>query len=215
MKKLLFLILFVPVLIGCSSKNIEEQTIQMNDVKWTCLYSWNTDEDICKQKELFELVPGPHKFTVTIENNPGETWYYYDLYLKVRLNRSVDIDIPKILADPKSKSYAMGCTSIHIALLDRNGEKIKMGGRFGGFDSTMYLFSEYWENPREDFFIDYLTFLNSEPGTEFTIHAITSYNEQENRCSVGLANLINEVKGVEIQIGDIDSEFEKYVGEIK
>ena len=56
----------------------------MNDVKWTCLYSWNTDEDICKQKELFELVPGPHKFTVTIENNPGETWYYYDLYLKVR-----------------------------------------------------------------------------------------------------------------------------------
>ena len=121
MKKLLFLILFVPVLIGCSSKNIEEQTIQMNDVKWTCLYSWNTDEDICKQKELFELVPGPHKFTVTIENNPGETWYYYDLYLKVRLNRSVDIDIHKILADPKSKSYAMGCTSIHIALLDRNG----------------------------------------------------------------------------------------------
>ena len=109
----------------------------------------------------------------------------------------------------------MGCAGIQIALLDRNGEKIKMGGRFGGFDSTMYLFYEYWENPREDFFIDYLTFLNSESGTVFTIHAITSYNEQENRCSVGLANLINEVKGVEIQIGTIDSEFEKYVGEIK
>ena len=131
------------------------------------------------------------------------------------MNRSVDIDIPKILADKNSKGLAMLSAGIQIALLDRNGEKIKMGGRFGGFDSTMYLFYEYWENPREDFFIDYLTFLNSEPGTVFTIHAITSYNEQENRCSVGLANLINEVKGVEIQIGTIDSEFEKYVGEIK
>jgi hypothetical protein len=131
------------------------------------------------------------------------------------LNRSVDIDISKILADEKSKSFAMGCAGIQIALLDRNGEKIKMGGRFGGFDSTMYLFNEYWENPREDFFIDYLTFLKSEPGTVFTLHAIVAYNEQVNRCSVGLDNLINEVKGVEIQIGDIDSYFEKYVGEIK
>jgi hypothetical protein len=215
MKKLLFLILFVPVLIGCSSKNIEEQTIQMNDVKWSCVFDFMTEEEISKQKSLFELVPGPHKFTVTIENNPGETWYYYDLYLKVRLNRSVDIDISKILADEKSKSFAMSCAGIQIALLDRNGEKIKMGGRFGGFDSTMYLFHENWENPREDFFIDYLTFLKSEPGTVFTLHAIVAYNEQENRCSVGLDNLINEVKGVEIQIGDIDSEFEKYVGEIK
>ena len=44
----------------------------MNDVKWSCVFDHMTEEDISKQKSLFELVPGPHKFTVTIENNPGD-----------------------------------------------------------------------------------------------------------------------------------------------
>ena len=215
MKKLPFLILLVSVLFGCSSESVQKQTIQMNDVKRSCLFSFMSEEDISKQMTLFELVPGPQQFIVTEIKNPGETWYYYDLYLKVRLNRSVDIDVSKILTDKERKELAMSCANLNVVLLDRNGEKIQMRGPFGAFESKMYLFDYNWVDPREDFFVDYLTFLQSKPGTVFTLHAIVDYNDQIHKCSVGLPNLIKEVKGVELQIGSIDSEYEKYVGVIE
>ena len=214
MKKLFFL-LFVPILIGCSSESVQKQTIQMNDVKWSCVYSFMSEEDISKQKTLFELVPGPQELTITVEKIPGETFYYFDLYLKLRLNRSVDIDFSKIFANKERKDAAMYTSGLRVVLLDRNGERIQMRGPFGATECTMFLFHENWENPREDFFVDYLTFLQSEPGTVFTLHAIAGYSDQQFGCRVGFPNLIKEVKGVEIQIGSVDREFEKYVGEIK
>lgn len=215
MKKLFFWVLFVPVLIGCSSESVQKQTIQMNDVKLSCLYDFMEEEDVRKQMSLFELIPGPQQITVTEVKLPGETWYDYDLYLNVRLKRSVDIDISNILADKERKDFAMSCANLAADLLDRNGEKIQIVGPFGASESTLYSFSEYWADSREDYFVDYLTFLQSEPGTVFTLHFVTSYSDQKFRCSVGLPNLIKEVKGVELQIEGIDNEFEKYVGEIK
>lgn len=212
MKKLFFL-LFVPILIGCSSESVQKQTIQMNDVKWSCAYpSFMSEEDISKQKTLFELVPGPQELTVTVKKIPGETFYYFDLYLKLRLNRSVDIDFSKILANKERKGDAMDCAGLIVSLLDRNGEIIQMRGPMGACDCNMFLFDENW---REDFFVDYLTFLQSEPGTVFTLHAISGWSDQQHGCSIGFPNLIKEVKGVEIRIGIVDREFEKYVGEIK
>lgn len=215
MKKLLLWVLFVPVLIGCSSESVQKQTIQMNDVKWICKSDWVKEHGISKQMSLFELIPGPQQIKVTEMKRPGETWYCYDLYLNVRLNRSVDIDISNILADKERKESAMFVADIGAYLLDRDGEKIQIVGPFGAFESTLYLFNKYWPDPREDYFVDYLTFLQSEPGTVFTLHFVMDYSDQRHRCSVGLPNLIKEVKGVELEIEFIDSDFEESVGEIK
>lgn len=215
MKKLLYLLLLLPVLIGCSSSNVQEQTIQMNDLKWTWQGkdSYKSESDVSKQLTLFDLVPGPQKLMVTVEKKPGETWYYFDLFLNVRLNRSVDIDLSKILADHNSKANAIECANIDIFLLDRNGERIQMNGPLGPYDSFFILFNE--RETFSDMFVDYMTFLQSDPGTVFTLHAEADFCDQKHECRVGLSNLIKEVKGFELEIQYPDSEFERCVGEIK
>ena len=212
MKKLLFLALLVPVLIGCSSERTQKKTIQMNDVKWT-FWGDAPGEEVRKQMTLFDLVPGPQQFMVTVHKKPGETWYICELELNVKLNRSVDLDLSKILANKDSKDNAIVCANINAVMLDRNGERIKKSGIFGTDNAYMFLF-----NPNEYFsdrFVDYLTFLQSDPGTVFTLRFYTQYNDQKDKCSVGLPNLIKEVKGFELDLRGGDESFEECVGVIE
>ena len=212
MKKLLFLTILVPILIGCSSESTQKKTIQMNDVKWT-FWGESPDEDVSKQMSMFELIPGPQQFMVTVQKKPGETWYICELELNVKLNRSVDLDLSKILADKNSKEAANACANINAVLLDRNGERIKVDGISGPTVADMILF-----NDREVFserFVDYLTFLQSDPGTVFTLRFYTEFNDQRDKCSVDLPKLIKEVKGCELDLRGGDESFEEYVGVIE
>lgn len=212
MKKLLFLTLLIPVLIGCSSESTQKKTIQMNDVKWT-FWGDAPGEEVRKQMTLFDLVPGPQQFMVTVYKKPGETWYICELELNVKLNRSVDIDLSKILADKDSKSAANASANICAVLLDRNGKRIQVNGMFGQSDADMILFND--REVFEERFVDYLTFLQSDPGTVFTLRFYTEFNDQRDKCSVGLPNLIKEVKGCELDLRGSDEYFEKYVGVIE
>ena len=208
MKKLLILTLLVPVLIGCSFERTQKKTIQMNDVKWT-FWGDAPGEEVRKQMTLFDLVPGPQQFMVTVYKKPGETWYICELELNVKLNRSVDLDLSKILANKDSKDAANACANIYAVLLDRNGERIKVGTS----DTDMILFNS--SEVFSDRFVDYLTFLQSDPGTVFTLRFYTQYNDQSDKCSVGLPNLIKEVKGFELDLRGGDESFEECVGVIE
>lgn len=209
MKKLLFFALLVTVLIGCSSERTKKKTIQMNDVKWT-FWGDSPGEEVSKQISMFELIPGPQQFMVTINKKPGETWYICELELNVKLNHSVDIDLSKILADKGSKRDANACANITAVLLDRNGERIKVNG-WNNADMILFNDNEVFA----DRFVDYLTFLQSEPGSVFTLRFYTEFNEQKDKLSVGLPNLINEVKGCELELRGGDEAFERYVGVIE
>ena len=212
MKNLLFLILLVPILIGCSSESTQKKTIQMNDVKWT-FWGKSPGEEVSKQMTMFDLIPGPQQFIVTIEKKPGETWYICELELNVKLNHSVDIDLSKILADKDSKNAANACANICAVLLDRNGKRIQVDGMFGQSDADMILFND--REVFEERFVDYLTFLQSDPGTMFTLRFYTEFNDQRDKCSFGLPNLIKEVKGCELELRGGDESFEQYVGIIE
>ena len=88
-----------------------------------------------------------------------------------------------------------------------------MDGILGSYDADMILF-----NSREVFsdrFVDYLTFLQSDPGTVFTLRFYTEFDGKSEYCSVGFPNLIKEVKGCELELRGADESFEKYVGVIK
>ena len=215
MKNTHFFLLLLPVFIGCSSSDVQERTIQMDSVKWTWQGrgSYTSEEEVSKQLNLFELVPGPQQFTVTVQKEPGETWYLLDLYLNVRLKHSVDLDLSEILSDNNRKDLAILCANVDVILLDRNGERIKINGPFGPYDCFMILF-----NDREAFsewFVAYLTFLQSDPGTVFTLHATADLSDQKHECSFGLSNLINEVKGFELEIQYPDRAFEEHIGVIE
>lgn len=210
MKKLIISSLTFLLLIGCSSSNVKKNTIQMDKITWT-RDSWVSEEEVAKQMTLFEIVPGPQSIVVETLKKPGETAYIIDMYLKVKLKHRVNIDIDKILSE--DIDLAKTVANIHFLLLDRNGERIKVEMGFGAQDCFLILFNN--RDFATEWFVDYLSFLQSEPGTEFLLHAWADFGEPGDRCSVGFQNLIKEVKGVEFEINSIDREFEKYIGVIE
>ena len=214
MKKLIYLLLVLPLLISCSSSDVQKNTIQMSSVKWTWEFmdSYTSEEEVSKQLNLFELIPGAQKFGVATHKQPGDTWYQVELALNVRLKSSVDVDFDKIFSDINNKELAIDCANIYAYLLDRNGERIKMVDKTFGGDLFLIMFND--KEFCEEWLVDYLTFLQSEPGTEFQLYFWATFGENDVMCAPGFSRLAKEVKGVELKIKGIDREFEKYVGEI-
>ena len=213
MKKLIISSLTFLLFIGCSSSSIKTNTIQMESIKWVLPYSegFCEEADIIKQMNMFELVPGPQKFSVETLKKPGKTIYFLDMFLNVRLKHRVDINIDEILSG--DIGIAKMAANIKIYLLDRNGERIPTERFFGPLDLYLILFND--RDFCTEWFIDYLTFLQSEPGTEFQLHAWSDFCEPEDRCKIGFSNLIKEVKGVELQMDGVDDGFERYIGFIE
>lgn len=182
----------------------------MESIKWVLPTpeSIYEEEEVIKQKNLFELVPGPQKIAVQKRKEPGQTIYIIEMGLNVRLRHRIDIDIDKILSG--DVGLAKSVANIDFLLLDRNGEQIPVETTFGPISLRLIMF-----NDREfctEWFIDYLTFLQSEPGTEFQLYAWADYCEPEDKCKIGFSNLIKEVKGVELRMDGNDEQFEKYIG---
>ena len=100
MKKIIISLLTIVLLVGCSSSNTKKSLVQIDSIKWVLpipeeIYD---EAEVEKQKNLFELVPGPQRFYVITHKEPGQTRYEIQMDLKVRLKHRVNIDIDKILS---------------------------------------------------------------------------------------------------------------------
>ena len=215
MKKLIIFSFILLILMGCSSSNEKFSDIQMESLKWTLPVpeSIYEEEEVIKQMNLFELVPGKQVFRVQTFKDPGTTSYLVEMLLKVKLKHRVNIDIDKILSSDSDLDLIKSVANIDFLLLDRNGERISVESTFGPQDIRLIMF-----NQREfctEWFIDYVNFLKSEPGTEFELYGWADFSEPEDKCKIGFSNLPKEVKGVELRMDGSDENFEKYVGVIE
>lgn len=213
MKKLIVSTLAFLIFMGCSSSGVKKNTIQMESIKWVLPTpeSIYEEADVIKQKNLFEIVPGPQQFSVETRKEPGKTVYLLDLILNVKLKHRVDIDIDKVLSS--DVGLAKSIANIDFLLLDRNGERITVESGWGPQSLSLILFNDRDFNT--ELFVNYLSDLQSEPGKEFQLHAWADFSEPEAKCYIGFSNLIKEVKGVELRMVGSDEQFEKYIGFIE
>ena len=210
MKKIIISLLTIVLLVGCSSSNTKKSLVQIDSIKWVLpipeeIYD---EAEVEKQKNLFELVPGPQRFYVITHKEPGQTRYEIQMDLKVRLKHRVNIDIDKILSG--DVALAKSVANLQFLLLDRNGERIPASLGFGPTVLFLIMFNDYDWNT--EWFVEYLTFLQSEPGTEFELFGWFTYCEPDDYCKISFSNLTKEIKGVELRLSGSDKEFEKYIG---
>lgn len=211
MKKYLFLFALSMLFVGCSSDGSRE--IQIDE----CNYAHSDldkTEEFSKVMSVLEVVPGKYELGWTlVHNTPVSQNYAISLNLKLRLKRKVNVndDIIKKVSEANDGDHAFS-SPFRFELLDADGKR--ENGTVQPFDLSCTSLAEWSKSTtfNKDQSMDFLRFLQSEPGTEIELHMYAFGTENaDNSC----IEVCKNAKGVICVLEDTDDRFEYEIGTIQ
>jgi len=209
MKKLFLLISASMCLIGCSSNGSSE--IQINEVDFVPGFN-NTIEESAKVKNIFEVVPGNYKISWSLTTKaPGVKNFDVSIKLKLRLNKKVNVK--KEIFDEVNKEDFYPYSLPVFMLIDADGKAFKAGNPCGlsefeiGAAKNRQTSHQFID---KDKIMDFLRFLQSEPGTEIEIETI-AWGQISGVSHFNFKDDIKNAKGMICEILT-DKDFERFYG---
>lgn len=196
-KIIIIALMAVISLVSCSKDG--STTIQLDEFSSVVpADEWHTLEECKKTSKLFSLVPGeyPISWKVNVEM-PQATNYAATMVIKLRLNNKISVKDEWI-----KKGHPTFAPS--FSLIDANGKEINSwliayNAEVAGSDYCT----------EKDLFMDFVKFLQSEPGTEMEV-TLGTYIVQSVRDEL---DEVKNAKGIIMKV-HTDSQFEKTVAEI-
>ena len=211
MKKYFFLFALSMLFVGCSSDGSRE--IQIDE----CNYAHSDldkTEEFSKVMSVLEVVPGKYELGWTlVHNTPVSQNYAISLNLKLRLKRKVNVndDIIKKVSEAKDGDHAF-LSPFKFELLDADGKRENVTVQ--QFDLSYTSLAEWSKSTsfNKDQVMDFLRFLQSEPGTEIELHM---YAFGSKNSDINCIEVCKNAKGVICVLEDTDNSFERNIGTIQ
>lgn len=175
MKKYFCLLVLSALFVGCSSDGSRE--IQIDECEYTPLFDHdNKDkmEKFTKLMSVFEVVPGKYELAwKLVDDVPQLQNYAVSLKLKLRLKKKVNVKEEIINqyseAEKDHVPYVDYSIPFHFQLLDPNGKVYDSVQSFSLEDASLEEIRHNNVYFNKDQTMDFLRFLQSEPGTEIEL----------------------------------------------
>lgn len=199
-KSLICSLLAIVCLGSCAKDG--SRTIQLDEFAAVELfYTHHTMDESKKVSELFSIVPGEYKISWKVKDElPQMTNYSGTMVLKLRLNKKLNVKDDFI----KEANYVRCPT---FAFVDADGKKMNE-------TDTWYLSMDgVTGHTNEDQFMDYVKFLQSEPGTEMELSLGSMLVECSGEHYAHHISDIQKAKGLMLIIHQTDEEFCRYIAE--
>lgn len=214
MKKYFCLLVLSALFVGCSSDGSRE--IQIDECEFIHDDDYKTEE-YSKVMSVFEVVPGKYELAwKLVDDVPQLQNYAVSLKLKLRLKKKVNVKEEIINqyseAEKDHVPYVDYMIPFHFQLLDPNGKVYDSVQRFSLEDASLEEIRHNNVRFNKDQTMDFLRFLQSEPGTEIELllYAIGHKNANWN-CIDACKN----AKGIICVLSHEDESVEKGFGTIQ
>ena len=212
MKKFLFMALMASMFAGCSSDGSRE--IQIDECGFIHSDNYKTEE-FTKVMSVLEVVPGKYELAwKLVDDLPQQQNYSVSLKLKLRLKKKVSVkqEVFDEISEAKDKDHPF-LAPFRFVLLDANGKVEKITVQ--NFDLTYTSNAEWASNTsfNKDQTMDFLRFLQSEPGNEIEllVYAFGSKNK-----NINCIDVCKNVKGIVCDVDThTDEYFERNIGTIQ
>ncbi len=214
MNNSLFIAMMTCIFVSCSSDGSCEMQIDELDFVSSETIDRGSDEyDYSKMKSIFEVVPGKYEISWRlIDKVPQLKNYDVALHLKLRLKRHVDV-LPSVFERITNNTKNPGYIPFAFYFADADG-KIETASSYAQIDELpLDLSRKTGEHTNRDALLDFMNFLNSDPGTEvdFVAHSIgcvsSVFDEIENiknARKIILSNYLCDDKRFERDYGKIE-----------
>lgn len=187
-KSIFIALMAVLGLVSCSKDG--SKTIQLDAFQAVEVDSKNCD-DVQKLSELFSIVPGEYTISWTLlDELPMLDHYAGTFTVKLKLNKKLKVN-ENIIKEPENFN------GIILVFTDADGNEI-------GFNCHWYvswdarLSKTGWIN--KDLFMDFVKFLQSEPGTEMDVTFGTMLGESSDARYKQDLTAIQKAKGVKLKV---------------
>lgn len=198
-KNLLFVLVAALFFVSCSKDG--SRTIQLDEFSAIVTSDDDVSIEKCKKtSELFSLVPGEYTISWKVKDEaPQLTNYNATMVIKLKLNKKLSVKEEWI-----KKADNFGAPIFYF--VDANGNKLH-----GTWHVAWQLIPGEDGLVNKDQFMDFVKFLQSEPGTEMDVTLGTMLVESSGGAQ-DIADIKN-AKGIIMEVKE-DDVFERNVGEI-
>lgn len=192
-KSIFIALMAVLGLVSCSkdgSKTIQLDAFQAVEVSPALI---SNADDVQKLSELFSIVPGEYTISWTLlEEVPSLDNYAGTFTVKLKLNKKLKVN-DKFIKEPENASH------LTLVFTDADGNEIH-GNWFSSEDVKNCSVNDSWFS--KDLHMDFVKFLQSEPGTEMDVTFGTILAEHSNAsCSQDITD-IQKAKGVKLKVSE-------------
>jgi hypothetical protein len=213
MKKYFYLLMLSALFVGCSSDGSRE--IQIDECEFI-------HSDICKTEEfsklmsVLEVVPGKYELAwKLVDDLPQLQNYSVSLKLKLRLKKKVNVkeEVINKISEAEVDYTSPVSFPFTFKLVDADGKVDNSVQRFNVTDTSVEDVRKNKVLFNKDQTMDFLRFLQSEPGTEIEllVYALGSKHNNQNCIEV-----CKNAKGIICDMSFVtDSNFEAQIGTIQ